>query len=186
MREYRNECQTLHSPRSPPILGLIASIGRSNFPRNLEELPPGRLARGMVFCRGAGCAPIDRARSACALGRGAVHAKRDFDHCRCLDFAASSPSESQRRGAGWSWLIRVPLNENHQARQLQPEAVMKTPIDQDLVSVETIGEVIARSPIVVSRPVTLLPEGFDEADLAVLDWLAAEGARLRRGLALVH
>jgi hypothetical protein len=40
--------------------------------------------------------------------------------------------------------------------------------------------------IVVSPPVTLLPEGFEAADLAVLVWLAAEGARLRRGVALVH
>ncbi len=63
---------------------------------------------------------------------------------------------------------------------------MKNLMDQTLFNVETIGEVIARSPIIVSPPVTLLPEGFDEADLAVLDWLAAEGARLRRGVALVH
>jgi hypothetical protein len=64
---------------------------------------------------------------------------------------------------------------------------MKNPMDHTLVNVETIVAVIARSPIVVARPVTLLPQGFDEADFAVLDWLAAEGARLRRGgLALLH
>ncbi len=63
---------------------------------------------------------------------------------------------------------------------------MKSPMDQTLLNVETIGEVIARSPIIISPPMTPLPEGFDEADLAVLDWLAAEGARLRRGVALVH
>jgi hypothetical protein len=63
---------------------------------------------------------------------------------------------------------------------------MKSPMDQTLFSAETIGEVIARSQIIVSPPVTLLPPGFDEADLAVLDWLAGEGARLRRGVALVH
>jgi hypothetical protein len=68
----------------------------------------------------------------------------------------------------------------------QEKAAMKSQMDQNLLSVETIGEVIARSPIIVSAPVTLLPPGFEEADLAVLNWLAAEGARLRRGVAQVH
>ena len=63
---------------------------------------------------------------------------------------------------------------------------MKIPMHQTLLTVETIGAVIARSQIVVRQPVTPLPPDFDEADVAVLDWLAAEGARLRRGLALVH
>jgi hypothetical protein len=40
--------------------------------------------------------------------------------------------------------------------------------------------------IIVSPSVTLLPEGFEAANLAILVWLAAEGARLRRGVALVH
>ena len=70
--------------------------------------------------------------------------------------------------------------------KLEPEAVMKRPMDQTVFGAQTIGEVIARSPIIVSPPVTLLPEGFEEADLAVLVWLAAEGARLRCGVALVH
>jgi hypothetical protein len=69
---------------------------------------------------------------------------------------------------------------------VEPEAAMKSPMDQTLFSVETIGAVIARSQIVVSPPVTLLPPGYDEADLAVLNWLAAEGTRLRRGVELVH
>jgi hypothetical protein len=60
---------------------------------------------------------------------------------------------------------------------------MNSPMDQNPVSVETIGAVIARSPIIVLSPVTLLPPGFDEVDLAVLNWLAAEGQRLRRDFA---
>jgi hypothetical protein len=60
---------------------------------------------------------------------------------------------------------------------------MNSPKDQNPVSVETIGAVIARSPIIVLPPVTLLPSGFDEVDLAVLNWLAAEGQRLRRDFA---
>jgi hypothetical protein len=59
-------------------------------------------------------------------------------------------------------------------------------MDQNPTSLETIGAVIARSPIIVSRPVTLLPPDFDEADLAVLNWLAAEGQRQRRSFALLH
>ena len=70
--------------------------------------------------------------------------------------------------------------------KLEPEAVMKRPMDQTVFGAQTIGEVIARSPIIVSPPVTQLPEGFEEVDLAVLVWVAAEGARLRRGVALVH
>jgi hypothetical protein len=60
---------------------------------------------------------------------------------------------------------------------------MKSNMDQNPVSVETIGAVIARSPIIVLPPVTLLPPGFGEADLAVLNWLASEGQRLRRSFA---
>jgi hypothetical protein len=63
---------------------------------------------------------------------------------------------------------------------------MNGPMDQNPVSAQTIGAVIARSPIVVLPPVTLLPPGFDEEDLAVLNWLAAEGQRLRRSFAALH
>jgi hypothetical protein len=51
--------------------------------------------------------------------------------------------------------------------------------------VETLAAVIARSQIVVV-PVSpraaerRLPENFDETDLAILDWIAAEGRRASR------
>jgi len=32
------------------------------------------------------------------------------------------------------------------------------------------------------RPVPRLPAGFDDVDIAVLDWIAAEGRRLGRSL----
>jgi hypothetical protein len=60
-----------------------------------------------------------------------------------------------------------------------PEAAVKCLIHQVLVSVETIG---ARSLIFVSLPVTLLPPGFDEVDIAILHWLAGEAQRARRSL----
>jgi hypothetical protein len=45
--------------------------------------------------------------------------------------------------------------------------------------------VIAHSQIVVAqpqRPMPSLPAGFDDSDIAVLDWIAAAGRRLGRGL----
>ena len=45
---------------------------------------------------------------------------------------------------------------------------------------ETLTAVIARSQIVVARPpCQRLPAGFDEVDLAILNWIAAEGRRSR-------
>jgi hypothetical protein len=54
--------------------------------------------------------------------------------------------------------------------------------------VETLAAVIARSEIVVARVVAQpaarrrLPAGFDEVDLAILDWIAREGRRVGRSL----
>jgi hypothetical protein len=57
---------------------------------------------------------------------------------------------------------------------------------------ETLAAMIARSQIVVAqalaRPALVrswtrqLPAGFDAADIAVLDWIAAEGRRASRSL----
>ena len=49
---------------------------------------------------------------------------------------------------------------------------------------ETLATVIARSPIVfVEQAACLgrLPAGFDDIDIAILDWIAAEGRRIGRG-----
>ena len=55
---------------------------------------------------------------------------------------------------------------------------------------ETLAAVIARSQIVVAqafaRPTLVrswtrhLPAGFEAADIAILDWIAAEGRRVER------
>jgi hypothetical protein len=46
--------------------------------------------------------------------------------------------------------------------------------------IETLSVVIARSQIVVARPpCRRLPAGFDEVDMAILNWIAAEGRRAR-------
>jgi hypothetical protein len=44
---------------------------------------------------------------------------------------------------------------------------------------------IARSPIVVRRTAALLPAGFDEIDVAILNWIAAEARQLRTRFALM-
>jgi len=51
---------------------------------------------------------------------------------------------------------------------------------------EGLLAVIARSPIVVARrirpfarPLALLPAGYGEVELAMLDWIAAEARRVR-------
>ncbi|HXQ84385.1 MAG TPA: hypothetical protein VN769_10000 [Xanthobacteraceae bacterium] len=52
----------------------------------------------------------------------------------------------------------------------------------------TLAAVIARSQILVARILARsphsrrLPEGFEAADLAILDWIAAEGRRAGRSL----
>ena len=56
--------------------------------------------------------------------------------------------------------------------------------DQDCASMEALAAAIERSPIVVPRPATLLPAGFDAVDIAILNWIAAE-ARQLRGVALM-
>jgi hypothetical protein len=71
-------------------------------------------------------------------------------------------------------------------RQVEPEAAMKCPMDHNPVSVETIAAAIAGSPIVVMPPVTLLPAGFEEVDIAILNWLAGEAERMRRNFALMQ
>ena len=51
--------------------------------------------------------------------------------------------------------------------------------------IETLAAVIAHSQIVVAQPhspMPSLPGDFDGADIAVLDWIAAEGRRVSRRL----
>lgn len=51
-------------------------------------------------------------------------------------------------------------------------------MDQDQPTLEALIAAIAQSPIVVARPAPSLPAGFDDVDVAILNWIAAE-ARLR-------
>jgi arsenate reductase-like glutaredoxin family protein len=67
----------------------------------------------------------------------------------------------------------------------EPEIAMKLSTDQDSLTVEALIAAIARSPIVVSRPATLLPAGFEEVDVAILSWIAAEARHMRRTVVLM-
>lgn len=65
---------------------------------------------------------------------------------------------------------------------------MKFIEDQDRPALKTLAAVISHSQIVLAQPETRtarLPAGFDELDLAILDWIAAEGRRIGRGIALM-
>lgn len=62
---------------------------------------------------------------------------------------------------------------------------MKLLMDQDRATVEALVAAIADSPIVVARPAACFPAGFDEVDVAILNWIAAEGRRIGRGFALM-
>jgi hypothetical protein len=60
------------------------------------------------------------------------------------------------------------------------KVAMKTVIKQDRPELETFAAVIAHSQIVVAPPAKRLPAGYDDVDVAILDWIAAEGRRARR------
>ena len=71
-------------------------------------------------------------------------------------------------------------------KERRGKATMKLSMDQDLVTLNTLAEVIARSQIVLESSagrVALLPPGFDATDVAVLDWIVAEGRSVARSYA---
>ena len=47
-------------------------------------------------------------------------------------------------------------------------------MDFDRPDLDTLAAVIAHSQIVVAAPDRHLPVGFDEVDIAILDWIVAE------------
>jgi hypothetical protein len=54
--------------------------------------------------------------------------------------------------------------------------------------IATLAAMIAHSQIVVPQPplyLECLPAGYEEIDLAILGWIAAEGRRVGRVLALM-
>ena len=60
---------------------------------------------------------------------------------------------------------------------------MKSCRDQNGLALETLVAMIAHSQIVVvqpAKPASRLPAGYDEADISILDWIAAQGQRVGR------
>jgi hypothetical protein len=53
-------------------------------------------------------------------------------------------------------------------------------MNQDRLNLNTLAAVITQSQIVVATPVKRLPAGFNQIDIAILDWIAAEGRRVGR------
>ena len=68
---------------------------------------------------------------------------------------------------------------------MRVEATVQCPMDGENTDLETIVAVIARSLIVVAEPALRqrLPAGFDEADVAILNWIAAAGRRAGQNFA---
>jgi len=63
---------------------------------------------------------------------------------------------------------------------------MKRSRDQNGLALETLVAMIAHSQIVVvqpAKPASRLPVGFDEVDISILDWIAAEGQCVGRSFA---
>jgi hypothetical protein len=61
---------------------------------------------------------------------------------------------------------------------------MKILMGHDRSLLEAIMALIGRSPIAMAELIADLPAGFTDIDIAVLDWIAAEGRRMRRDYAL--
>jgi hypothetical protein len=60
---------------------------------------------------------------------------------------------------------------------------MKPCRDQNGLALETLVAIIAHSQIVVvqpAKPASRLPAGYDEVDISILDWIAAQGQRVGR------
>jgi hypothetical protein len=53
-------------------------------------------------------------------------------------------------------------------------------MNQDRLNLNTLAAVITQSQIVVATPVKRLPAGFNQIDIAILDWIAAEARRVGR------
>jgi hypothetical protein len=54
---------------------------------------------------------------------------------------------------------------------------MQEATSPDRSDFDMLAVVIAHSQIIVAEPVWHLPAGFDDIDIAILDWIAAEGRR---------
>jgi hypothetical protein len=69
------------------------------------------------------------------------------------------------------------------AKRIGPKVPIQMAINENPPDLDTLAAVIAHSQIVVVDRVRRLPAGFDDVDVAILDWIAAEGRRAGRSYA---
>jgi hypothetical protein len=104
-------------------------------------------------------------------------------------FAAPAPLGSHSGIEGFepqSGIVRRRCGASMWWRQL-PSAWRRSMSGLNASDLATLAATIAHSQIVVRqprRPAPPLPPGFEAVDLAILEWIAAEGRRAGRRLAL--
>ncbi len=67
------------------------------------------------------------------------------------------------------------------SQSVRDALMMKPSRDQNGLAFEILATVVAHSQIAVARPAKPAPHfpaGSDEVDIAILDWIAAEGRRV--------
>ena len=72
------------------------------------------------------------------------------------------------------------------SQSVRDALMMKPSRDQNGLAFEILATVVAHSQIAVARPAKPAPHfpaGFDEVDISILDWIAAEGRRVGSTLA---
>jgi hypothetical protein len=93
-----------------------------------------------------------------------------------------------KKGLGLLWLggvkARAPTLP-HRCPEAARVALYAYPMNRNHLTVEMLVAAIACSPIVVAHPAVHFPAGYDAVDVAVLEWIAAEGRRLGRSFALI-
>jgi hypothetical protein len=94
-----------------------------------------------------------------------------------MDITADAPALPQRRLSAASLAFHTGG---------RPESVgIAHSMDQHQLTVETLLAAIACSPIMIARPAPRLPAGFDDIDVAILNWIGAEARLSRRVFVLM-
>jgi hypothetical protein len=94
-----------------------------------------------------------------------------------MDITSDAPALPQRRLSAASLAFHTGG---------RPESVgIAHSMDHDQLTVETLLAAIACSPIMIARPAPRLPAGFDDIDVAILNWIGAEARLSRRVFVLM-
>jgi hypothetical protein len=99
----------------------------------------------------------------------------ELNHSNCREFAVVPPLPGHP-GIG-ALIGNNDSNDEELATATVRKTAMKPATITDYTDLETLTELIARSPIVVVAPaeaVACLPAGFEQMDIAILRWIALE------------